>query len=102
MFEAFAAERIDVGETAILLRRAGSGPPPLLLHGFPQTHLLWRGVAPRLARDVTVVRADLRGCGQSGCPASAPDHAPYAKRDGEGHGRGHGAARLRPLRGGRA
>jgi haloacetate dehalogenase len=51
-----------------------------LLHGFPQTHLMWRRVAPRLARHFTVVCADLRGYGRSGCPASTSDHAPYAKR----------------------
>ncbi len=51
-----------------------------MLHGFPQTHAMWRDVAPRLARAFTVVCADLRGYGRSGCPASAPDHAPYAKR----------------------
>ena len=80
MFEDFATENIDVGETTIFLRRAGSGPPLLLLHGFPQTHLMWRQVAPDLASSFTVVCADLRGYGRSGCPASAPDHAPYAKR----------------------
>lgn len=58
----------------------GTGPPLLLLHGFPQTHLMWRDVAPLLARRFTVVCADLRGYGQSGCPPSAPDHAPYSKR----------------------
>jgi haloacetate dehalogenase len=52
----------------------------LLLHGFPETHLMWRSVAPLLARRFAVVCADLRGYGRSGCPASAPDHAPYAKR----------------------
>jgi haloacetate dehalogenase len=51
-----------------------------LLHGFPQTHLMWRSVAPLLARDFTVVCADLRGYGRSGCPPSTPDHTPYAKR----------------------
>lgn len=58
----------------------GAGPPLLLLHGFPQTHLMWRDVAPLLASQFTVVCADLRGYGQSGCPPSAPDHAPYSKR----------------------
>src|SRR5207244_6686060 len=62
------------------LRRFGAGPAVLLLHGFPQTHLMWRSVAPLLARRFTVICADLRGYGRSGCPASAPDHAPYAKR----------------------
>ena len=80
MFEAFESEEIDTGETTIFARLSGSGPPVLLLHGFPQTHAMWRGVAPRLARDFTVVCADLRGYGRSGCPASAPDHAPYSKR----------------------
>ncbi|WP_292330085.1 alpha/beta fold hydrolase, partial [Mesorhizobium sp.] len=58
----------------------GAGPGLLLLHGFPQTHAMWREVAPILARDFTVVCADLRGYGQSSCPPSAADHAPYAKR----------------------
>ena len=59
---------------------SGQGPPILLLHGFPQTHLMWRRVAPLLARRFTVVCADLRGYGRSGCPPTAPDHAPYSKR----------------------
>lgn len=80
MFDDFAAETIDVGTTTIFLRRAGMGAPLLLLHGFPQTHLMWRDVAPDLARTFTVVCADLRGYGSSGCPASAPNHAPYSKR----------------------
>jgi haloacetate dehalogenase len=53
---------------------------PLLLHGFPQTHLMWGDVAPRLASRFAVVCADLRGYGRSRCPASTPDHTPYAKR----------------------
>jgi haloacetate dehalogenase len=78
--EGFGAACIDTGETTIFVRSAGDGPPLLLLHGFPQTHLMWREIAPRLARTFTVVCADLRGYGQSGCPESSPDHAPYAKR----------------------
>jgi haloacetate dehalogenase len=78
--EDFAASRIQTGETEIFLRRGGSGPPLLLLHGFPQTHVMWRGVAPLLARRFTVICADLRGYGCSGCPPSAVDHSPYAKR----------------------
>jgi haloacetate dehalogenase len=80
MMEDFATTEIDTGETTIFLRRRGSGQPVLLLHGFPETHLMWRGVAPLLARNFTVVCADLRGYGQSGCPASTDDHLPYAKR----------------------
>ncbi|MDX8442239.1 alpha/beta fold hydrolase [Mesorhizobium australafricanum] len=80
MFADFEALEIDTGKARIFARRAGSGPGLLLLHGFPQTHLMWRDVAPGLARDFTVVCADLRGYGQSSCPPSAADHAPYAKR----------------------
>lgn len=76
----FRTADIETGETTIFARWSGSGPPVLLLHGFPQTHLMWRTVAPLLARDFTVVCADLRGYGRSGCPPSAPDHAPYSKR----------------------
>jgi haloacetate dehalogenase len=76
----FTIAEVRTDETTIFVRSHGSGPPILLLHGFPETHLMWRSVAPLLARDFTVVCADLRGYGQSGCPPSAPDHAPYAKR----------------------
>jgi haloacetate dehalogenase len=71
---------IDTGDTSIFVRASGAGPPILLLHGFPQTHLMWRSVTPLLARDFTVVCPDLRGYGRSGCPPSTADHAPYSKR----------------------
>ena len=58
----------------------GHGPPLLLLHGHPQTHMMWHKIAPRLAQDFTVVAADLRGYGDSSKPPTAPDHAPYSKR----------------------
>jgi haloacetate dehalogenase len=80
MLKAFEAAEIETGETSIFVRWRGSGPPVLLLHGFPQTHLMWRSVAPLLAPHFTVVCADLRGYGRSGCPASTHDHAPYSKR----------------------
>ena len=80
MLDGFETAQVETGETRIFVRWSGSGSPILLLHGFPQTHLMWRGVAPLLARRFTVVCADLRGYGRSGCPASTPDHAPYAKR----------------------
>jgi haloacetate dehalogenase len=79
-FDDFASAEIQTPGATIFLRHSGSGPPLLLLHGFPQTHLMWRSVAPLLARRFTVVCADLRGYGRSSCPPSAPDHAPYAKR----------------------
>jgi haloacetate dehalogenase len=76
----FASAEIQTGETSVFVRWNGSGPPVLLLHGFPQTHLMWRSVASQLACNFSVVCADLRGYGRSGCPVSTPDHAPYAKR----------------------
>ncbi|MCA0003661.1 MULTISPECIES: alpha/beta fold hydrolase [unclassified Mesorhizobium] len=80
MFEGFQTLEVDCGDARIFARRAGDGPAVLLLHGFPQTHLMWRDVAPRLADRFTVICADLRGYGASSCPASSADHAPYAKR----------------------
>jgi haloacetate dehalogenase len=79
MFDGFEASAVDVGETTIFFRRKGSGPPLLLLHGFPETHLMWHRVAPALAGVFTVICADLRGYGASGKPLSSADHAPYAK-----------------------
>jgi haloacetate dehalogenase len=79
MFEDFETSGVDVGPTTIGFRRAGTGPPLLLLHGFPETHVMWRDVATALAERFTVVCADLRGYGSSGAPPSTPDHAPYAK-----------------------
>ena len=58
----------------------GSGPPVLLLHGYPETHAMWHKVAPALARDYTVVCADLRGYGDSSKPKGLPDHSNYSKR----------------------
>jgi haloacetate dehalogenase len=71
---------VDTGDALISTRRAGAGPPLLLLHGFPETLLMWRDIAPFLAAHFTVVCADLRGYGDSSCPRSAADHAPYSKR----------------------
>jgi haloacetate dehalogenase len=59
---------------------AGSGPPLLLLHGYPQTHIEWRDVAPELAKKFTVVAADLRGYGGSSKPADGENHLNYSKR----------------------
>jgi haloacetate dehalogenase len=71
---------VPTAEAEINVSRGGSGSPVLLLHGFPQTMLMWRDIAPLLAADFTVVCADLRGYGGSSCPPSTPDHAPYTKR----------------------
>ncbi|MBZ9816680.1 alpha/beta fold hydrolase [Mesorhizobium sp. CA7] len=80
MFADFDTLEVDTGEARIFVRYGGSGPGLLLLHGFPETHAMWRDIAPSLARDFSVVCADLRGYGQSSCPPSAADHAPYGKR----------------------
>lgn len=80
MLEGFTARTLAVNGTEIFLRTGGSGPPVLLLHGYPQTHAIWHRVAPLLADRFTVVCADLRGYGDSGKPPGGPDHAGYAKR----------------------
>jgi haloacetate dehalogenase len=80
LFPGFAVRDVETRGARIHARVGGSGPPVLLLHGYPQTHAIWHRVAPRLAERFTVVAADLRGYGDSAKPASAPDHAPYAKR----------------------
>jgi haloacetate dehalogenase len=80
IFDEFETVSVETGQTRIFARVGGSGPPVLLLHGFPETHLMWRDVAPLLAADFTVICADLRGYGRSGCPQTAADHTGYAKR----------------------
>ena len=75
-----ACQRVRVGDVEINAVVTGNGPPLLLLHGFPQTHLIWRKVLPQLSRSFTVVATDLRGYGDSSKPAGLPDHANYAKR----------------------
>jgi haloacetate dehalogenase len=80
MFDGFALEQVDVGEAVLRVRRGGSGPPVLLLHGHPRTHATWHRVAPLLVGDLTVVCPDLRGYGGSSKPPSTPDHEPYSKR----------------------
>ena len=71
--------RIDTGEAVISVTCLGSGPAVLLLHGFPQTKLMWRDIAPRLAERFTVICADLRGYGDSSTPPSDAEHAVYSK-----------------------
>jgi haloacetate dehalogenase len=80
MFEGFQLRQAEVGDVRLRLRIGGGGPPVLLLHGNPQTHVMWHKLAPALAARFTVVASDLRGYGGSSKPESAPDHAPYSKR----------------------
>ena len=80
-FPGFQTFQIKTPDTIINGVVGGKGPPILLLHGFPQNHVEWRTVAPLLARDFTVVAADLRGYGDSGKPADGVNHAGYSKRE---------------------
>jgi len=80
MFEGFEAKRIVTSGAEIALRIGGEGPPLLLLHGYPQTHVMWHAVVPRLADRFTLVCTDLRGYGASSKPPSDETHAAYSKR----------------------
>jgi haloacetate dehalogenase len=76
----FEYRRVDVEGVTISCAVRGSGPPVLMLHGYPQNHLTWRHVAPALAEDHTVVLADLRGYGDSGKPDPDAGGLVYSKR----------------------
>ena len=80
MFEGFAHKRLGANGVEINVLVGGSGPPLLLLHGYPQSHLIWHRVAPELAKEFTVVATDLRGYGQSEKPDGLIDHSNYSKR----------------------
>jgi haloacetate dehalogenase len=80
MFLNFKKKKIRTSGATINLVSGGSGDPVLLLHGYPETHAMWHKVAPELARDYTVVCADLRGYGDSSKPKGVPGHANYSKR----------------------
>ena len=80
MFEGFAQTSIETSGATINLRHGGSGPPLLLLHGNPLTHVMWHKIAPRLAEEFTVVAADLRGYGDSSKPPGGEDHFGYSFR----------------------
>ncbi len=84
LFPGFAVAEVEVhhdqGGTTLHAVTGGEGPPVLLLHGFPQTHAMWAGVAADLARDHAVVVPDLRGYGDSGRPDAGEDHAGYSFR----------------------
>jgi len=80
LFPGFAERRIAGAGAEIHLRIGGSGPPLLLLHGYPQTHAMWHRIAPALAERFTVVCSDLRGYGDSGKPEGGERHVNYSKR----------------------
>jgi haloacetate dehalogenase len=76
MFDACTLDRIDVGAVTLRVRYGGDGPPIVLLHGHPRTHMTWHAVADDLVRTHTVVCPDLRGYGKSSKPADGD----YSKR----------------------
>ena len=79
-FENFTPFRVAAGEVDIFGVKGGAGPPLLLLHGHPQSHLIWARCAARLAEHFTVIATDLRGYGASDKPPSDAQHLPYSKR----------------------
>lgn len=80
LFPGFETRTIETSGAEIFLRLGGSGPPLLLLHGYPQTHVCWHKVAGGLAAHYTLVIPDLRGYGASSCPETDPEHLTYSKR----------------------
>jgi haloacetate dehalogenase len=79
-FSGFKLETVTLAAGPVRLRRGGSGPPLLLLHGNPQTHAMWHAVAPKLAERYSVICPDLRGYGGSWKPEATADHAAMSKR----------------------
>ena len=80
MFRGFITSPVSTREVVIKVAHGGEGPPVLLLHGYPQTHVMWHRVAPALAERFTVVCPDLRGYGDSEKPVGDEDHSAYSKR----------------------
>lgn len=80
LFPGFRTERIQTSGATIHTLIGGSGPPLLLIHGYPQTHVEWHKVAGRLAQRFTVIMTDLRGYGDSSKPEDGENHANYSKR----------------------
>jgi haloacetate dehalogenase len=76
----FASHWIDTSIGKIFARSGGAGPPLLLLHGYPETNVMWHRVAPALAKHFTLVIPDLPGYGWSVAPEADAEHAPYTKR----------------------
>ncbi|MEZ5816462.1 MAG: alpha/beta hydrolase [Hyphomicrobiaceae bacterium] len=80
LFPGFASRNLDTGSVVLHFRLGGSGPPLLLVHGYPQTQLCWHKVVGTLAKRFTIVAPDLRGYGRSSCPADDLEHRAYSKR----------------------
>ncbi len=80
MFEGFEVRDLETDRGHVHAVVGGAGPPLLLLHGYPESHLMWHSSAPMLAERFTVVVTDLSGYGASLRPPTADDHAPHSKR----------------------
>jgi len=80
LFPGFATHTVQTDLSEIFFRSGGSGPPLLLLHGYPQSHVIWHKIAPSLAQHFTLVLPDLPGYGASGIPPLSADHEAYSKR----------------------
>ena len=74
MFRGFKSNYIKVKKGKVYCKVGGYGPPLLLLHGYPQTHLMWHKTASELSKQFTVIAADLRGYGNSLVPPSDKKH----------------------------
>ena len=81
MFKGFREKYVQVNKGKLFCRIGGDGTPLLLLHGYPQTHVMWYKTAPELAKNFTIIAADLRGYGSSMVLPSDPNHTTYSKRE---------------------
>ena len=80
LFPGFESRTFQTSGADIFARVGGSGPPLLMLHGYPQSHVMWHAITPALSEHFTCILADLRGYGQSSAPATDADHYAYSKR----------------------
>ncbi len=80
LFPGFRTESVAGEGAQIFCRIGGEGPPVLLIHGFPQTHMMWHRIAPALAERLTVIAVDMRGYGRSDAPPDDDEHTVYSKR----------------------
>lgn len=80
MLDQFRKATAQLGDISIRYAIGGAGPPLLLLHGYPQTHVMWHKIAPALSEKFTVVASDMRAYGDSSKPETDETHSPYSKR----------------------
>jgi haloacetate dehalogenase len=80
LFPGFDTRHFETQGAEIFARLGGDGPPLFMLHGYPQTHVMWHRIAPQLAETFQLILCDLRGYGASSIPATDPEHFSYSKR----------------------